>query len=490
MGIDNKTLAAAKSYVKRSLQGAGALKGQQGIPGQDGKDGTTYSPIVGTVTLLDETQNATVSVTIDEDAKTAKFHFGIPRGNRGEKGEQGEQGLTGSPGTDGSDGISPTIDVISETDSEYILRITDKNGSITTPNLRGDNSTGNYPGTIPSSNALQQNAYMNVSNNDEKTIPIDSKLGKVIVQAYKYIDGEHNIVNILKTFNNEDSDNFNYNSENVAFDNSGMHLRDSYEIKLNGGDNGEWISEPFNLDDFVSLRKTNVGDDTMLKPDDSILVGSGLQMNEYEIGEYSVIGYTTPNGLFNGVAANEWNSGNVLYMNGGNYFVMTFYQPVNIYRSGTGTWNSYCDKFKIEKLSEATKEFIDISSEIEQITSGIGNTSWELTIKELPSGTYKFILPAGGYRIDSEWFLEIPSFSYLLKNNGKLYCINQDYYDKATGNYIPVDYFDYSDVKCDPLFSHPEYLNGEMPANKFSGNLQLIQNKDIPTIINSNFPHQ
>lgn len=36
MGIDIKTLAAAKSYTKQSLLGAGAV---QGIPGKDGKNG-------------------------------------------------------------------------------------------------------------------------------------------------------------------------------------------------------------------------------------------------------------------------------------------------------------------------------------------------------------------------------------------------------------------------------------------------------------------
>lgn len=41
MGLDNITLAAAKSYIKQSLQGAGALKGQKGDPGKDGKDAPT-----------------------------------------------------------------------------------------------------------------------------------------------------------------------------------------------------------------------------------------------------------------------------------------------------------------------------------------------------------------------------------------------------------------------------------------------------------------
>lgn len=49
MGLDNITLAAAKSYVKQSMQGAGAVKGQKGDPGLPGKDGV--SPIITTTSI-------------------------------------------------------------------------------------------------------------------------------------------------------------------------------------------------------------------------------------------------------------------------------------------------------------------------------------------------------------------------------------------------------------------------------------------------------
>lgn len=43
-------------------------------------------------------------------------------------------------GIKGSDGVSPTIDIEENTDTSYILKITDKNKSFVTPNLKGKNS--------------------------------------------------------------------------------------------------------------------------------------------------------------------------------------------------------------------------------------------------------------------------------------------------------------------------------------------------------------
>lgn len=46
MAMDLIALNAAKKYVDETLTGAGALKGEKGDPGADGKDG--YIPIRGT----------------------------------------------------------------------------------------------------------------------------------------------------------------------------------------------------------------------------------------------------------------------------------------------------------------------------------------------------------------------------------------------------------------------------------------------------------
>ena len=47
-------------------------------------------------------------------------------------------------GLDGEDGFSPFIEVFENTDTSYVLKITDKNGSFNTPNLKASASKGIY----------------------------------------------------------------------------------------------------------------------------------------------------------------------------------------------------------------------------------------------------------------------------------------------------------------------------------------------------------
>ena len=78
---------------------AGKFDGKDGADGKDGKDG------------------------ID--------------GKDGKDGIDGKDGADGIDGVDGQDGFSPTVSVKTQTSDTYILDITDKNGTIETPNLQG-----------------------------------------------------------------------------------------------------------------------------------------------------------------------------------------------------------------------------------------------------------------------------------------------------------------------------------------------------------------
>lgn len=49
----------------------------------NGEDGVGYTPVSGTVSLLDSDADPTVNIVINEDEKTATFNFGIPRGYDG-----------------------------------------------------------------------------------------------------------------------------------------------------------------------------------------------------------------------------------------------------------------------------------------------------------------------------------------------------------------------------------------------------------------------
>jgi len=58
-------------------------------------------------------------------------------GDKGEKGDKGEQGIQGIQGEKGEDGVNPTIEIATQSDTEYTLKLTDADGSIITPNLQG-----------------------------------------------------------------------------------------------------------------------------------------------------------------------------------------------------------------------------------------------------------------------------------------------------------------------------------------------------------------
>ena len=92
--------------------------GEQGIQGVAGADGATYTPVIGTVNTVESTSDASVTVAVDADTKTAQFNFDIPKG---------KDGTDGIVGRDGIDGVSPTVEVVN-TDTGHTVKLTDKDG--------------------------------------------------------------------------------------------------------------------------------------------------------------------------------------------------------------------------------------------------------------------------------------------------------------------------------------------------------------------------
>lgn len=136
------------------------LKNITGGTGTSGKDGigiksvalSNYELIVtltdGTVTNLGNIRGASG----ETGAKGDKGDTGI----QGVQGIQGTTGANGKNGTNGADGFSPTIVAnSSNTTSVYKLDITDKNGTITTPNLKGADGTS---GSSVANNAPAHNS--------------------------------------------------------------------------------------------------------------------------------------------------------------------------------------------------------------------------------------------------------------------------------------------------------------------------------------------
>ncbi|MBQ1570461.1 MAG: hypothetical protein IIZ78_04995, partial [Clostridiales bacterium] len=104
-----EALAVAKTYVNQTLVGMGALKGAP-------------------CTIKSMTKSGRLTTTVFEWTDTNNVKH--------------ENTMLVFDGEDGDDGFSPTITVKSSTSSEYILTITDKNGSYDTPNLKGSGGGG------------------------------------------------------------------------------------------------------------------------------------------------------------------------------------------------------------------------------------------------------------------------------------------------------------------------------------------------------------
>lgn len=151
------------------------------LKGQNGAGSGSVSVTVGETTTGAPGSNATV--TNSGTASAPVLNFTIPRGDKGETGPKGEPGIqgpkgdpgpAGANGRDGTDGVSPTVAVASNTSTEYKLTITDKNGSITTPNLKGQNGSGGGSGS--SSSFTTQDVPLEWTRDDDLKVlyaPID-----------------------------------------------------------------------------------------------------------------------------------------------------------------------------------------------------------------------------------------------------------------------------------------------------------------------------
>lgn len=113
-----EALQLAKAYVRKTLEGGGASKGEKGDPGQDGKDGIT--PTIG------ENGNWYLGDTdTGKPSRGEKGDTGLKgdKGDKGDKGETGAQGEKGATGAKGADGKTPVkgTDYWTEADKQEIV---------------------------------------------------------------------------------------------------------------------------------------------------------------------------------------------------------------------------------------------------------------------------------------------------------------------------------------------------------------------------------
>lgn len=156
--IANCTAEVAKLYEDAAN---GVFKGEKGDKGDRGEKGDKGDKgdqgIQGIQGIQGETgQKGDKGDTGDTGSQGPQGIQGI-QGEKGEKGDQGIQGIQGvqgvkgdtgskgdkgDKGDTGNDGVSPTVTVKTSTGTQYVLTVTDANGSFDTPNLKGADGQG------------------------------------------------------------------------------------------------------------------------------------------------------------------------------------------------------------------------------------------------------------------------------------------------------------------------------------------------------------
>lgn len=128
-------------------------------------------------------------------------------------------------------------------ESDVIAKKYTKQSGITIGGIQGNENIG-------------QLSFLNLNANDTKYLNLNSEtiFDKFIIQAYKFIPGESNIVETLKQFNNVDNSNFNYRDGIVEFTDKGMGIKDTYELNRTKYNDELYITEAFNKDDFVDIK--------------------------------------------------------------------------------------------------------------------------------------------------------------------------------------------------------------------------------------------
>ena len=116
-----------------------------------------------------------------------------------------------------------------------------------------------FPINTKDNTGLEQRVCLNAKAN--QIITVDSALdisdNKVIVDCYKFVSGEENVISTIKTFNNTEKDNFFYDKDNIEFSDS-MHIKKEHNLVLNKNNDGFYESEIINKNDYLDIQRIEV----------------------------------------------------------------------------------------------------------------------------------------------------------------------------------------------------------------------------------------
>ena len=110
--------------------------------------------------------------------------------------------------------------------------------------------------TIDKSYEVQQKVSLNVTSTEPIQIYTNDINNKLVIDNYKFVEGESDITSVLKEFSNEKKSSFFYNNEEINFDDTSMSIKNEYLFSntLND-DTNLYESDVINKSDFIEISE-------------------------------------------------------------------------------------------------------------------------------------------------------------------------------------------------------------------------------------------
>lgn len=110
-----------------------------------------------------------------------------------------------------------------------------------------------FPQNFATKTGLNQIVTLSTKIGSIININVDGNTEKFLIQVYKYIPGDNDIVEIVKEFNNTDKDNFIY-TDNINYTNLSCKIKDLFYINSKFKNN-LYFSDEFDPSEFINLIK-------------------------------------------------------------------------------------------------------------------------------------------------------------------------------------------------------------------------------------------
>ena len=105
-----------------------------------------------------------------------------------------------------------------------------------------------------SNTEIQQKVSLNVTSTEPIQIYTNDINNKMIIDNYKFVEGDNDVTSILKEFNNKKESNFIYNNDVVTFNNTSMSIKNEYSLANNlNNDTNLYESHIINKSDFIEI---------------------------------------------------------------------------------------------------------------------------------------------------------------------------------------------------------------------------------------------